>query len=83
MLGQTQHGVYDDADNVDLLLLHRYYGAAVSETSNEASNLDSNQDLQADSSSDISSNPHSDPDSNSTDLDSSSTSSHWGQGLVY
>lgn len=36
LLGQTQHGVYDEADGVDPAILHRYYGAAMAKDSEDS-----------------------------------------------
>jgi hypothetical protein len=68
LLGQTQHGVYDEANNFDPALLHRYYGASKSCTSNHSdsdsgSNL-SDSDSESDSSDPDSLNPRSSPSPN-------------------
>jgi hypothetical protein len=70
LLGQTEHGVYDEADNVDPALLHRYYGAAQpqGEDSHDDSDFssDSNSTIDStDSSSSSGSNSKSTSDSNS------------------
>jgi hypothetical protein len=87
LLGQTQHGVYDEAESVDPILLHRYYGAARSGAHNHSNGTDQdlNGNLPDDSSSDFdsdadsnsgnrsSSNPHSGPNSDSTSNSTGST----------
>jgi len=77
-LGQTQHGVYDEADNIDPSILHRYYGAAGrpadDRSGNETSSESESSSLGSTDSGDIpdpSSDPSSDSDSgSSSNLDS-------------
>ena len=67
-LGQTQHGIYDEADNIDTALLHRYYGAARSHTCDNPHN-------GSESSSDSGSNSDSSSSPDTTDLLSESSDS--------
>ena len=73
-LGQTQHGVYDEADDLDPAMLHRYYGAAVSQENNH-SDIDSNPSspnpntTPSEDGSSVSSSPESDSE-NDSDSDS-------------
>ena len=78
MLGQTQHGVYDEAENIDPALLHRYYGASRShEDENPNSHSDSDSSSGSDSSDigSINSTSSSDSDANSTSGSDGSSSS--------
>jgi len=78
-LGQTQYGVYDEAENLDPTLLHRYYGAANHSNNDPGSDSNSigsgstNSSNESDSDSDSGSG--SDPDS-SSDSDSNSGDSN-------
>ena len=85
LLGQTQHGVYDEVENLDPILLHCYYGAASSQMSNHSGSNISNSDdsdsnppgpeSEDESTSTPSPQPTSNPDSDSdSDSDSGSGS---------
>ncbi|KAF9645704.1 hypothetical protein BDM02DRAFT_3189493 [Thelephora ganbajun] len=78
LLGQTQHGIYDEAGSIDPALLHHYYGAAIPHANdrsngNSSNDMDSDNDNMDSNSDDVDSN--SDPTSNS---DSDSTSDSGG-----
>ena len=81
LLGQTQHGIYDEVENLDPILLHRYYGAASSQTENhpggDINNPDPNSS-ESESEDESIPSPTSQPTSNSdsdSDSDSDSESS--------
>jgi len=74
-LGQTQYGVYDEAENLDPILLHHYYGAANHSNNNPGSDSDSTGSSSINSSNESESDSDSDSDSDSgSDSDSDSNS---------
>ncbi|KAF9642920.1 hypothetical protein BDM02DRAFT_3192471 [Thelephora ganbajun] len=80
LLGQTQHGIYDEAGSVDPALLHRYYGAAIPHANdrsngNSSNDMDSDSDPTSNSDSDSTSDSGGDPTSDS-DGDSSNDEDH-------
>lgn len=74
-MGQTEHGVYDETDDFDPALLHRYYGAANSCGTIQGANPDSSSDSGSSSNSDSDSTSSNSTSSNSASSNSASSNS--------
>ena len=64
LLGQTQHGVYDQSDNIDPVLLDRYYGV-LRDSEDDSSDPDPELDHESDTDAEPEPNIESDSDSDS------------------